>query len=318
MKLNEFFKKAIEVGIANDPRGEAAVREELDRVNSEYTGLSDREKQWFNTERLWNPFTDSRLHFGDPELEISKIAVAIDVDNSELLLVNELNKRGAEINALVSHHPGGFNNSFHHVMEVQVDMMAAWGVPINKAEALMGPRMAEVARSILPGNVRRFPRTAELLGIPYMSLHSAADVCVQKHVQDTVDKANPRTLGDLIELLTDSYPEYYEARKMQEAMTLFVGNKKNRAGKVVVKFCGGTQGPSEAFAELAAAGVGTMVCMHLRDDAKKEAEKHSINILVAGHMASDSIGLNLLFAGVDPQKQVEVLPLSGYIYKDRR
>jgi len=318
MKLGELFERAVQAGIENDPRGREGVEAELERLRKEYEALGEREKQWFDKSRLTNPFADTRIHHGDPELELKRIAVGVDTDNSELLLVNELRRRGERIDALVGHHPAGWNMSFHHVLEVQVDMLEQWGVPVNQAEAIMEPRIAEVSRGVLPSNTRRVPRTAELLDVPFLSLHSVADVCVNRHVQRTIDEAEPRTVGDLIELLTDSYPEYLEARRMNEAMRIFAGKKDNRAGKTVVKFCGGTQGPVEQFEQLARAGVGTMVCMHLREDARKEAEKHHINVLVAGHMASDSIGLNLLLAEVDPGRELEILPLSGYIFHDRR
>ncbi|GAB4158937.1 MAG: hypothetical protein Kow00107_07610 [Planctomycetota bacterium] len=318
MKLNDFFRRAIEAGIDADPRGRSGVEEYLESIKKEYEALSDKEKQWFNTDRLWNPFTDTNVFHGAPDFEIKRIAVGIDCDNSELLMINELNKRGKNIDALVAHHPAGKNMGFHYVMSVQMDMFESWGIPITKAESLMNARMKEVHRSLLPSNTRRIPRTAELLDIPFMSLHSPADVLVQAHVQKTIDDAKPRTVSDIIDLLTESYKEYSEARKMQEAMEIFVGAKKNRCGKVVVKMAGGTQGPTTQFEAMAAAGIGTIVCMHLRDDAVKEAEKHNINVLIAGHMASDSIGLNLLLAAVDPQGEIDVLPISGFIYVDRR
>jgi putative NIF3 family GTP cyclohydrolase 1 type 2 len=280
--------------------------------------MSDTEKRWFDTERLWNPFTDSHLFAGAPDTEVRKVAVGVDCDNSDLLIIKELNRDGAKIDALISHHPAGKNMGFHLVMGVQADMFENWGMPITKAESIMAARLKEVYRGLLPSNTRRVPRSAELLGVPFMSLHSPADVFVQSHVQATIDTAAPRTVGDIIDLLTNSYEEYERAREIQEAMDIFVGAKKNRCGKVVVKMAGGTQGPVAQFEPLAQAGVGTIVCMHMREDAVKEAEKHSINILVAGHMASDSIGINLLLAAIDPGKELEVLPISGYIYKDRR
>ena len=33
--------------------------------------------------------------------------------------------------------------------------------------------------------------------------------------------------------------------------------------------------------------IGTMVAMHLSEKHRKEAEKHHINVVIAGHMASD-------------------------------
>ena len=37
-----------------------------------------------------------------------------------------------------------------------------------------------------------------------------------------------------------------------------------------------------------------MVCMHMSEDHRKEAEKNHLNVVIAGHISSDNIGLNLL------------------------
>jgi putative NIF3 family GTP cyclohydrolase 1 type 2 len=34
--------------------------------------------------------------------------------------------------------------------------------------------------------------------------------------------------------------------------------------------------------------------MHIGEKHRKEAEKNHINVIIAGHMASDSLGLNLM------------------------
>ena len=58
------------------------------------------------------------------------------------------------------------------------------------------------------------------------------------------------------------------------------------------------------------AGVGTEIVMHIKPEARKEAEKNHINILVAGHIASDSLGMNLLLDRIE-KRGVEIVPLGG-------
>ncbi len=69
------------------------------------------------------------------------------------------------------------------------------------------------------------------------------------------------------------------------------------------------------------AGVGTIVCMHVPENVKKAVESQGIgNIIVAGHMASDSIGLNKIIElwekdGVEVIKNVwHCLNLIRYIW----
>ena len=80
---------------------------------------------------------------------------------------------------------------------------------------------------------------------------------------------------------------------------------------------GGTGGSEDAFAKLAIAGVGTIVGMHIGEKHRKEAEKNHINVIIAGHMASDSLGLNLLLDQLGKDDNLEVIPCSGLIRVER-
>ena len=94
------------------------------------------------------------------------------------------------------------------------------------------------------------------------------------------------------------------------------GSPKNHAGKVIAKMTGGTSGPKEIYEKFAQAGVGTVVGMHFPESHIEEAKKHHINMIVSGHMASDSVGVNLI-ADEWEKKGIEVIPCSGLIRVSR-
>ena len=52
--------------------------------------------------------------------------------------------------------------------------------------------------------------------------------------------------------------------------------------------------------------------MHISEDIKKEAEKHNISVVIAGHIASDNIGLNLLLDKIEKKGKLEIIPCSGF------
>ena len=52
--------------------------------------------------------------------------------------------------------------------------------------------------------------------------------------------------------------------------------------------------------------------MHFSEEHRKEAEKNYINLLVASHMASDSIGMNIILDEIE-KSGVEIIPFSGLI-----
>ena len=61
---------------------------------------------------------------------------------------------------------------------------------------------------------------------------------------------------------------------------------------------------------MAQAGVGTIIGMHVSEEHKKEAEASLVNMVIAGHMSSDSLGVNLF---LDKLEVIEIIPCSGLI-----
>jgi hypothetical protein len=120
------------------------------------------------------------------------------------------------------------------------------------------------------------------------------------------------TVGDIMDLLM-TIPEYQIAKRLKFGPHIFAGNENRRLGKIVVNdMTGGTNGSKEILEHLSKAGVGTLIGMHMREDHKKEAEKYHINVIIAGHIASDSLGMNLFLDELE-QRGLEIVPIGGLI-----
>jgi len=294
MKLRDLFALAVEKGIEADPRGREKVLEELDKRREKYDKLEQDEKEEYDLERLENPYDDTRILWGDPDTEVNSILVGIDIDTAELLLADRLREKGKPIDLVVAHHPEGKALArLPGVMDLQEDILFSHGVPINIAEGIMLPRIAEVERSVLPTNHNKAVDAARLLGIPFMNVHTPADNNVQKFLEDLFREKAPQTVGEIIKILKE-IPEYAEAVKIGAGPKVILGDEERRCGNIFVDMTGGTGGSQDAYAKLAEAGVGTVVCMHMGEKHREEAEKHHINVVIAGHVASDSLGLNLI------------------------
>ncbi|MEG1501317.1 MAG: NGG1p interacting factor NIF3, partial [Clostridiales bacterium] len=169
MKLREIYELAVKMGIKADPRGDEIVRRILDDNNEELNNLSDNEKEFFDEEKLFNPYADSRILYGDDDREIKKLIVGVDMETQELLLTAELNRRGAAIDLVFSHHPEGVAlAALAEVMSLQTDCMELLGVRPAMAEALMSGRIKEVGRSVGVNNHSRAVDAARLLDMPFM------------------------------------------------------------------------------------------------------------------------------------------------------
>ena len=313
MKLSELFKYAIETGMKNDPRGETGVKRVLEDAKKEYEKL-DESRHWeFDQERLWNPYDDSRILVSNGDPEVERMLMGINIDSAEVLLADRLREKGEKVDLVVGHHPRGTAMpGLHKVMDIQVDFYEDWGIPVNIGEQLMEPRMREVMRAVMPRNHQQAVDTANLLGIPFICTHSPADIMVHTYLQDYIDKANPYRLGDVVSTLKE-IPEYRNATMLKNGPNVVVGNEKQRCGKVIVKMAGGTGPPKTVYEALEDAGVGTMVCMHIPEDHIEVAKKHHINVVIAGHMPSDSIGMNLLYKELEEKGKLEIVRMSGLI-----
>ncbi len=311
MTVREIYKRAVQAGIENDPRGKETVDKELQQAKKQYDELKEKDKEFFDSESLSNPYSDTRILHGTGDEEVKALIAGIDIEVGEVVLADHIRAKGRALDLIVAHHPEGMAYAnLYDVMKIQADILNRFGVPINIAEGLMEGRIKEVERRLMPVNHNRAVDAARLLGIPFMCLHTPADNMVATYLQRLFDEKKPYRISDVIDILME-IPEYREARKIGAGPKVLLGSEKRKAGKIFVDMTGGTEGAKEIFSSLTQSGVNTIVAMHLSEEHRKEAEKNHLNVVIAGHIASDNLGLNLLFDKIlDPS--VEVLEVSGF------
>ncbi|KKW11608.1 MAG: NIF3 (NGG1p interacting factor 3)-like protein [Candidatus Gottesmanbacteria bacterium GW2011_GWB1_49_7] len=318
MTLGDIYKKAVEMAIAADPRGEEGVKKLLARRKKEYEDLPKSKKEEFDLEDLHNPYTDSRILLGDPDKKVDSILAGIDITSAEVVLADRLNEKGKSIDLILTHHPSGAPfAALHEVMDVQADVLAQYGVPINVAEGVMSERISEISRRISPKNHNQAVDAARLLGFAFMCTHTITDNLVHEYMDKLFTKKKAETVGDVLAILKQE-PEYKEAMKGKAGPAIFAGDERNRAGRVApIEFTGGTEASHIVYEKLAIAGVGTVVGMHAGEEHRKEALKYHINLVIAGHMSSDSLGMNLFLDELE-KKGITITPCSGLIRVRRK
>lgn len=315
--LQQFYEASIDLARKRGPRSQKDIDEQLKDLKKEFEKLEKDKKRYFDEESLKNPFLDSRIEFGDPKTKLKKILVGIDISVGEILLAHELSKNGKKIDAVIAHHPEGRSLiDLTQVMDIQEDVAMMEGVPVNVVEKLMKTRMGDLNRALHATNHYQVPNAAKLLNIPFACFHTFADNQVYWFIKNHVTKAKPKKIKDIIHALME-LPEYQEAKKMGNGPMLFTGDQGARVGKISFSgFTGGTSGSKDIYEKMAHAGVGTILAMHIPEEHRKMAERYHINVLVCGHMASDSIGMNLLMDQAE-KKGVEILPCGGFIRVSR-
>ncbi|HCC60089.1 MAG: NGG1p interacting factor NIF3 [Candidatus Staskawiczbacteria bacterium RIFOXYC1_FULL_37_43] len=315
MRIQDIYNLMIKMGTEADFRGADGVRKFLDRKKDKFEKLSEIEKEDFDKDALENPYLDSGVYNISDDKDIKKVLVGIDIGPEEILMAKQL----GDIDLVIAHHPVGKGLAqLADVMDLQCDVLAYYGVPINISEGLMRERISEVARGVNSSNHNRTVDAARLMKVNLMNSHTPCDNLAAKFLKDLIEGKEVERVSDLISILKE-IPEYKEAMKIGVGPKIFVGSADNRCGKIsMAEITGGTEGSPKLYEKMAQAGIGTVVGMHISEEHKKEAEASHINIVIAGHISSDSLGVNLLMDELEKAtclpagRGIEIVTCSGF------
>ena len=232
---------------------------------------------------------DSSVHVQSDS--VKRLYATIDCDVGDLLLAREL-----KCDAVLSHHPEG-EASLHgwKVMRRQIEQMVEFGVPLARAEAAIQRRMSTVEVNSHTRNYGRVVQAARFLKMPFLNVHLPCDIIARRLIAEKLAPFNRpdsrATVADVIAALQE-FPEQKQAATEPKVR---LGGPDRLAGRVAVAMAGYTNGGVEVLKAYFDAGVGTVLMMHFPEGDLKEAREQTLvgNLVVTGHMASDSIGVNV-------------------------
>ncbi len=231
---------------------------------------------------------DSAIH--RPGDEIERILFGIDLKAPELVIAS-----AQGYDCAISHHPIGGSSTlrFHEVLERHIDQMVGAGVPQNVAEETMSATIEE--RRILSSmtNYDHDPSVAELLDLPYVNIHTPLDEIGRRRMAEAAaDLPGDASVAELVDRFYETVGEFRNAATEIEVR---VGKPENRIGKAVVSHGAGTNGGYPVAKAYFDHGIDTVIYIHCRPaEAKKLIDEFgdSKNLIVTGHIASDSVGIN--------------------------
>jgi putative NIF3 family GTP cyclohydrolase 1 type 2 len=278
MKLSDFYQEAIKFGKIHDPRKKSQIKS----------------------------YEDSAVLYGAGDTEIKKILIGIDIEVGELLLADRIRSRQG-LDLVLAHHPEGHAYaSLDKVMRLQVELLRKIGLNKKVAQELLEVRQREVKRRILPNNHARAVDAAKLIDLPFMCLHTPADNHVFSYLTHLMNMQKPKKAQEIIDILM-TIPEYQSAAKENAGPQLIAGSPNRGVGKILVEMTGGTEGSREVYDKLYKTGVRTLICMHLSEEHFKKVKDNSLNVVIAGHISSDTLGLNLLLDNIERSKKEKFL-----------
>ncbi|MCL2497311.1 MAG: hypothetical protein FWF06_01700 [Symbiobacteriaceae bacterium] len=242
--------------------------------------------------------------------EIKRVLAGVDFDPSWLMIA-----KNAGFDCVVQHHPSGIMNPNTGELFGRDHMkkLMECGVPINEAQKLAYKNNETRKRGAHSRNRTQMHDAAKILDICNMAYHTPSDMLAERTVQAKMNalmESNPRcTVQDVInELLT--IREFAEALEGQKP-EVWVGSKDSFAGRVYVEMYGVGAPSADEYIACSDAGIGTFVCMHATPEVIEAMKKHGkSNLVVAGHMASDSVGFNQILDAW-AAKGIEIVRVSG-------
>ncbi len=220
--------------------------------------------------------------------KLKKILVAIDAGVPELLLAKQL-----ECDAVIAHHPQGGTSitNFHQVFRRHIQQMVKAGIPRTKAEETISKKLKTLEVEGHARNYSHAVEVAKLLKMPYMNIHTPLDEIGRRMMATKIAERTDRTsrLSDVVAAL-DELPEF---RRATTKIRIRIGKPETPAGRIAVSHGAGTNGGYEIAEAYFKHGIGTVVYIHISpaDLERLQAKNHG-NLIVTGHIASDSVGIN--------------------------
>jgi len=242
-----------------------------------------------------------------PGRGIKRVLIGIDLEGAELVVAKE---QGFDL--ALAHHPAGGTAVLRmdQVFARHVELMVRAGVPEAAAQAAVEDKLYE---DRITGQIRNYdqlPALARLLGLPYMNIHTPLDEIGRRRMAEAAAEMSPaQTVADLIAHFRERFGEFRHA--LTEIQCL-VGHARNRLGRVAVAHGAGTNGGYPVAKAYFNHGVDTVVYIHCQPvAARRLAQEYGgkgKNLVVTGHIASDSVGINP-FVQALREKGLEVVPV---------
>jgi len=251
---------------------------------------------------------DSAIHVKG--INIKKILVTVDVTVADLILAKSI-----QCDAVIGHHPiGTASINFYKVFDRHVTYMVENGIPKVVAENAVRKLKAKSeirSHATIYNNV---VDAAKILKMPLVNIHQPCDEYMRKVIFEKLNSRRIKYVSDIVEVVQE-IPEF---RNADTKIEIRYGSPKNKAGKWSLVLAAGTNGGFQIAKTYFQHNISTVIYLHIdyNDLSKMYEEKLEGNLVVLGHLAGDSIGLNALVDKLQ-DRNIEVIKI-GIIPRNSR
>jgi putative NIF3 family GTP cyclohydrolase 1 type 2 len=227
---------------------------------------------------------DSAVHVRGSN--IKKVLISVDVGTAELMLAKNLG-----CDAVIAHHPIGVARiNFYKVFSRHVDYLVEHGVPRAVAKKAVRSLTERVETRTHADIYNDVVGAARLMKMPLVNIHQPCDEYMRQIILKKIRAGKTERVSDIVRSVSE-IPEFSHAATK---VRVRYGSERSRAGHWALVIAAGTNGGHSIAKAYFQHGVDTVIYLHIdpSDLAKMKEEKLKGNLVVLGHLAGDSIGLN--------------------------
>jgi len=237
--------------------------------------------------------------------------VGIDVSPADVMLAKK------EDALLIGHHPQSYAaQRLPLILDKQPYVWKKeYGIPLEMGLSIIKTRKEMILRKVTASNIEDTLAHARIQNVPFMCIHTPCDNLCEWYLDELFKKEDIKTARDIVDLLllNQEFEYMRNNRKIIPQVFSRLGDNPP-VTKFFVDMAGGTGGPEIMYELFSKYGVGTIINMHIPEGNLEEAFRHHITVIVAGHHASDSLGVNLMLDEIERRgnRRLECLEVGGF------
>ena len=235
----------------------------------------------------WNTVpADTAIHVSGKNFK--KVMLMIDVTTADLMLAKNLG-----CDAVITHHPIGITAvNFYKVIDRHVDYMVENGI----SEKIARMSVKDLKKRVEIKNHTQIYSSvidsAKILDMPLVNIHQPCDEYAKRVISKKINERDPNLISEMISALKE-IPEF---KLVETKIQVAYGQPDSLVGKWVPVIAAGTNGGYLVAKTYFENGIGTVLYFHIdyNDLIKLRESNVQGNLVILGHLAGDSIGMNAL------------------------
>jgi putative NIF3 family GTP cyclohydrolase 1 type 2 len=235
----------------------------------------------------WNSIpADTAVHVHGKN--IKKVMLMIDVTTADLMLAKNLG-----CDAVITHHPiGKASINFYKVIDRHIDYMMENGISEKSARLSVTDLRKRIEIKSHTQIYSSVIDSAKILDMALVNIHQPCDEYARRMITQKIQERDPNLVSDIITAL-EEIPEF---KKAETKIQVAYGQPGSFVGKWVTVVAAGTNGGYLVARNYFENGISTILYFHIdyNDLVKLRESNVQGNLVILGHLAGDSIGMNAL------------------------